>query len=86
MVSSIFYIIMTILIFVVIYVISLKQDIEDKDRVIRNMQVQQRKKDEEIKKKVFEEKWKTKKEDMIKEHNEKNISIDTNIGSHIIKF
>lgn len=86
MVSSIFYIIMTILIFVVIYVISLKQDIEDKDRVIRNMQVQQRKKDEEIKKKVFEEKWKTKKEDMIKEHNEKNISINTNIGSHIIKF
>ena len=86
MVSSIFYIIMTILIFVVIYVISLKQDIEDKDRVIRNMQVQQRKKDEEIKKKVFEEKWKTKKEDMIKEHNEKNISIDTNIGSHIIRF
>jgi len=77
---------MTILIFVVIYVISLKQDIEDKDRVIRNMQVQQRKKDEEIKKKVFEEKWKTKKEDMIKEHNEKNISINTNIGSHIIKF
>jgi len=88
MANLILNVIIAIVLIIFIYVVSLKQDIKDKEKIIQNQKVMQQKQQQENKNKVFEEKWKTKKNGFKKENNERdsNISINDGLGNHSIDF
>ena len=87
MTNLIINVVIAIILIILIYVVSLKQDIKDKERIIQNQKVLQQKQKQVSKNKNFETKWKTKRKDL-KENNERdnNISIPISNGNHSIDF